>query len=130
MGAYTRENRIELMVDVNEFYDRVKIVFPHTELAPLGLQADSYSGLFFDSSVEQLVEFCAHNPTYHIVTGLDEGRSINRYIPGPHIYSLAVGDRNPCLMLSMFADPKRALVDEDMICAALSILSDPDDGSE
>ena len=39
MGAYTRENRIELMVDVNEFYDRVRIVFPHTELAQLGLQA-------------------------------------------------------------------------------------------
>jgi len=130
MGAYAREDRVELIVDINEFYDRVKIVFPHTELEPLGLEPDTYSGMFLEESVQQLVEFCARNPKYHIVTGLDEGRSINRYVLGPHIYSLAIGDKNPCLMLSMFADPNRGLVDEDMICAALAILSDPDDRGE
>ena len=72
----------------------------------------------------------SHNSTYHIVTSLGEGRNINKYIPGQRVYSLARGDKNPCLMLSAFADPKRALVDEDMISAALAILNDGDDGSE
>jgi hypothetical protein len=130
MGAYSREDRIELIVDVHEFYARVKIVHPHTELEPLGLQPDSISGMFFDSSVEQLVEFCARNPTYHIVTSLGEGRNINKFVPGQRVYSLAQGDKNPCLMLSTIADPKRALVYEEMVCAALAILSDPDDGDD
>jgi hypothetical protein len=130
MAAYSREDHIELIVEVKQFYDRVKIVFPHTELEQLGLEPDSFSGMFFEESVDQLIEFCTHNSTYHIVTSLGEGRNINKYIPGQRVYSLARGDKNPCLMLSAFADPKRALVDEDMISAALAILNDGDDGSE
>jgi hypothetical protein len=33
-------------------------------------------------------------------------------------------------MLSTISDPKRALVYEEMVCAALAILSDPDDGDD
>ena len=77
MTAYSREDHIELIVEVKQFYDRVKIVFPHTELEQLGLEPDSFSGMFFEESVDQLIEFCTHNSTYHIVTSLGDATSTN-----------------------------------------------------
>jgi hypothetical protein len=46
MTAYSREDHIELIVDVKQFYDRVRIVFPHTELEQLDPEPDSFSGVF------------------------------------------------------------------------------------
>ena len=77
-----------------------------------------------------MVEFCAENPDYHMITILSGGRTINKFVPGERIYQLARGDKNPNLMLSVFGDPKRALVEEDMICAALAVLRDVDDGDQ
>ena len=56
LAGYSRKGHIELIVEVKQFHDQVKIVFPLTELEQLGLDPDRFSGMFFEESVEQLIE--------------------------------------------------------------------------
>ena len=130
MAAYANEDRLELVFDIPEFYRRVGIVTPYTQLLALGLPVCDFSSGVYNDAVLPMVEFCAENPDYHMITILSGGRTINKFVPGERIYQLARGDKNPNLMLSVFGDPDRALVEEDMICAALAVLRDADDGDQ
>lgn len=124
MSATVRAGHIELLVDINEFFNRVGIIGHYEELEWLGFIVDNFGGSFWPERVTELQRFCLENPEYHIVTYTDSGRYANKYVAGKGLYRLAKGDKNPSLVLNHFIDPKRELVAEDMICAALAILDE------
>ena len=128
MSATAREDHIELLVDINEFFDRVGIVGNYLELEWLGFKIESFSGSFRSERLPDLQHFCHENLDYHIVTYTGKGRYENRYVPGKVIYRLANGDRNPCLVLNHLIDPNRALVAEKTVCAVLAMLNDVEAG--
>ena len=128
MSATAREDHIELLVDINEFFDRVGIVGNYLELEWLGFKIESFSGSFRSERLPDLQHFCHENLDYHIVTYTGKGRYENRYVPGNVIYRLANGDRNPCLVLNHLIDPNRALVAEKTVCAVLAMLNDVEAG--
>jgi len=123
MGASGYGDRIELIVDISEFYRRVGLVAYYLELEWLGLVPNFCSGFFWGEDLPQLQQFCRGNPQYHIVSTTSPGRLVNKYVPGAKIYYLADGDRNPNLVLNPLVSPKRALVDEEVVCSALAIIN-------
>ena len=124
MSATAREDRIELIVDINIFFNRVGIVGHYEELEWLGFKVECFAGSFRSERVPELQRFCQENPEYHIVSYTGDGRYENKYVPGQVLYRLANGDRNPILVLNHLVDPKQALVAEEIVCAALAVLDD------
>ena len=130
MGASGYGDRIELIVDICEFYERVGMVAPYTALERLGLATNLCFSFYWAEDLPQLLDFCRDNPEYHIISSDTPGRLVNRYLPGAKTYSLAKGDRNPNLVLNPLVNSKRALVHEEMICSALAIMNDIDTGDK
>ena len=130
MGASGCGDRIELIVDICEFYRRVGLVASYLDLEWLGLQPNLCSDFFWSEDLPHLQQFCRENPEYHIVSSSSPGRLENRYVPGAQTYSIANGDRNPNLVLNPMVNPKWALVDEEVVCSALAILDKGVSGGE
>ena len=130
MGASGYGSRIELIVNISEFFKRVGLICDYQEFEWLGLQRGISLTSFPPHLVEQLLNLCAQDPTYHIVSGTAPGRLVNKYVPNALSYQPANGDKNPDLVLNAFVDPKRALVDEEMMCSALAILHHVDTGDQ
>ena len=130
MSASARENRIELIVDINIFYKRVGMVDNYYELEWLGFKTHYFSGSFEAESVPELLKFCQENLDYHIVSYTDHGRYENKYVPGHVLYRLANGDRDPTLVLNHLVDPNRVLIAEEVVCAALAVLHDVKTGDD
>jgi hypothetical protein len=130
MGASGYGSRIELIVNISEFFKRVGLICDYQEFEWLGLQRGISLTSFPPHLVEQLLNLCAQDPTYHIVSGTAPGRLVNKYVPNALSYQPANGDKNPDLVLNAFVDPKRALVDEEMMCSALAILHHVDAGDQ
>ena len=124
MGARANENKMTLMVDTNEFYDRVGLVWNYYELEWLGFKPFDYSGNFDPEELPQLLDFCRLNPEYHIVSGFKGGRMINKLIPEARGYWLANGDRDPSLMFNFLLNPNLPLVMEEIITAASAVFRD------
>jgi len=95
MSAKGHGNRIEMIVDIVEFYDRVGIVGSYKELAWLGFELDNFGGIFRSKDHPQLLRFCEENPEYHVVTCTEPGRFVNHYVPNQRLYKLAKGDSYP-----------------------------------
>ena len=112
------------MVDTNEFYDRVGLVWNYYELEWLGFKPFDYSGNFDPEELPQLLDFCRLNPEYHIVSGFKGGRMINKLIPEARGYWLANGDRDPSLMFNFLLNPNLPLVMEEIITAASAVFRD------
>ena len=123
MGATRREDHIEVLFDIKQFYDRVGMVVTYMEVEWLDLPVVDIGGTFDEEHVPQLLQFCAENPEFHIVTCTGPWRLANKYVTGKRVYMLASGDQNPYLVLNSALDPNRALVAEEVICAALAILN-------
>jgi hypothetical protein len=130
MGATGREDQIVLVVDIDEFHRRVGLVGSYLELEWLGFKIESYGGSFRARRLPELIGFCTANPEYHIVTYTDLGRFANKNVPDKDLYFLAKGDKNPNLVLNHLIDPARALITEETICSALSVLSDLNTGDK
>jgi len=130
MSATGREDHIELIVDINEFCNRVGLVSSHLELEWLGFKTESFGGTFRARCLPELFAFCVEHPEYHIVTYTDQGRVANKYVPDKNLYYLGTGDKNPCLVLNHLIDPARALATEKMICAALAMVDDVNTGDK
>ena len=122
MGASGYSDRIDVIVDVDEFYSRVGMIASYLELSWLGLETDLCFSFFWGHQIQRLLHFCFENPEYHIVSSNTPGRLVNRYLPDAQTYKLAKGDKNPNLVFNHFLSPKRTLVDEEVIGAALAIL--------
>ena len=58
MGATSKKDKMTLIVDTNEFYDRVGLVWNYYELEWLGFKPFDYSGNFDLDDLPQLEEFC------------------------------------------------------------------------
>ncbi|MCX6109871.1 MAG: hypothetical protein NTZ90_09760 [Proteobacteria bacterium] len=114
MGATANEHRVELIVDGDIFWSKVRSICDNDELLWLGLQPFNMVGGFTWSDGPSLLEFCAAHSEYHIVTYTSENRYVNRYIPGQRIYRLATGDDNPYLVYNPWVDPLRPLIQEDV----------------
>ena len=124
MGARANENKMTLLVDIDEFYDRVGLVWDYYELEWLGFKPFDYIGNFDSEELPQLLEFCRLNPEYHIVSGFKGGRMINKLVPEARGYWLANGDGDPSLILNFLLDPNLSLVTEDVITAAAAVFRD------
>jgi hypothetical protein len=130
MGASGYEDRVELMLDITEFYDRVGIIADDRELAWLGFNLDIFLLGFRPVHLPKLLDFCREHPEYHVASFVGPERLANKYVPGRNLYLLANGDRNPNLVLDTAANPNRALVNEEMICSALTMFSNTKTGRQ
>ncbi len=128
MTASGSEDRVELMVDIHQYFRRVGMISDFRELAWLGFDMGIYLSIFPQHLAAQLLTFCRENPEYHVVTSVDPGRWVNKYVPDCRCYKLANGDKNPNLVLNPLVSPERALVDEEVICSALTMLNNTDAG--
>ena len=124
MGATSKQDKMTLIVDGDEFYNRVGLVWDYYELEWLGFKPFDYNGNFDSDDLPQLLEFCQLNPEYHIVSGFKGGRKINKLVPDARCYWLANGDKDPTLIHNFLLDPNLPLVVEDAITAAAAVLRD------
>ena len=95
MTASGSEDRVELMVDIHQYFRRVGMISDFRELAWLGFDMGIYLSIFPQHLAAQLLTFCRENPEYHVVTSVDPGRWVNKYVPDCRCYKLANGDKNP-----------------------------------
>jgi hypothetical protein len=114
MVAVADENRVELLIEGPDFYDRVKIVCDNDELEWFDLKPFGLTGTFRADEAPALLKFCKSHADYHIVTYTSGDRYVNRYVPGQRVYHLAKGDRNPYLVYNPWIHPRRPLIDEDI----------------
>jgi hypothetical protein len=114
MAATANENRVELIVDGDIFWSKVYAIRDNDELHWIGLEPFDAIGGFGERGGPKLVEFCAANPEYHIVTYTSDNRFVNRYVPGQRTYKLATGDKNPYLVYNPWINPMRPLIEEDV----------------
>ena len=91
------------------------------ELKWLGFKTRYFSGSFEAVSVPELLRFRQENLDYHIVSYTDHGRCENKYVPGYVLYRL---------VLNHLVDPNRALIAEEVVCAALAVLHDVKSGAD
>ena len=129
-GAARHAYKMELIDDIGSFYRRVGIILNHDgQLERLGFKLEYVSGGFGPSWIGELLEFCAQNPEYHIVTMTIPGRLENRYVPGRNLHHLANGDKNPCLVFHPFATSSSASLFMEKVASAISaIISDVNRG--
>ena len=114
MSAVANSERVELTVDSEVFHRAVKIIIDRDEILWLGFDPFSQIGTFQQSDTPSLLDFCAKNPEYHIVTYTSGHRYVNRYVPEQRVYKLATGDKNPYLVYNPWIDPERHLIEEDV----------------
>jgi hypothetical protein len=84
-----REGSDELV----RFLKRVGKVWIYEELMFLGIVPECLTGQFSSKGVSVLLDFCAIDPTYHIIS-CQNLRIYNRYIPNANGYYLADGDKD------------------------------------
>jgi hypothetical protein len=113
MGAVANNKRIEPAVDGVAFHKAVKIIVERDELLWLGFDPFSQIGMFQQTDVPALLEFCATNSNYHIVTYTSDDCYMNRYVPDQQIYMLASGDNNPYLFYNPRTIENHSLIEED-----------------
>ena len=96
------------MVDLNyykrinhEFYTRVGVIECAERLGAMGLETISIIGTFWPKTAPQLLDICAKDNKIHIVSSLQAGLLVNRYVEGDHRYWLADGDSDPNLELRL-----------------------------
>ena len=114
MSAVANSERVELAVESEVFHRAVKIIIDRDEILWLGFDPFSQIGTFQQSDIPSLLDFCAKNPEYHIVTYTSGHRYVNRYVPDQRVYKLATGDKNPYLVYNPWIDSERHLVEEDV----------------
>ena len=123
MGARSRVNKIELMVESDRFNRRVGLITIFYDLEWLGLSGHDFSGLFRSCFIPQLIQFCKENPEYHILTSGGPGRLLNHLVEGKSFYMIGDGDKDPALVLNYLLDPQWPISYEDGISEALAELN-------
>lgn len=83
--------------DHNQFCKLVGKVWLYPILNFLDLEPDALSGHFEPQKVQTLIDFCAINPEFHIISCNDH-KIYNKYIPNANCYYLADGEQNPDLL--------------------------------
>jgi hypothetical protein len=130
MGPKQGRSTVESTDDIAMFYGRTGIICNNEQLEWLDLHPHESFGLFDESQAAVLLDFCANNPQYHIISGTQPGRMENRFVPGQRIYYLADGDDYPHLVLNIFLKKNVFSLAEEMFDAALAIIPDVDRGNK
>ncbi|MCX6107586.1 MAG: hypothetical protein NTY08_17315 [Proteobacteria bacterium] len=94
----------EISDDLHTFFKRVGKVWVYDELKFLDLEPEMMTGEFRCYSVQSLIDFCASNPEYHIISRKD-CKVYNKFMPEARAYYLADGDAEP----ELFVDFMRGL---------------------
>lgn len=81
-----------------EFSKVVKIIIDPVRLKSLGLEIDDVMGSIWPSEMDDVLDFCAKNPGFHIVSCMGEGIFFNRYDARGKSFKLAEGDNDPNYM--------------------------------
>lgn len=89
---------MRITTSYSEFVRDVKIIFDPMRLKSLGLELGEAMGSFWPSEMEDVLDFCAQNPEFHIVSSMGEGIFINRYDTRGKLFNLAEGDSDPDYM--------------------------------
>ena len=126
-SAAQQENCLDITDEVDVFTRRTGLLWSQWQVEKLGFHREEISGMFGDSSVGMLLEFCAENPEYHIVSA-SCGRFENRYFPHKNVYMLAEGDNSPNLVLDMCLKKDPNLLMEEMLEEGLAINHSVDRG--
>lgn len=80
-------------VRLPEFEERVGLLWDLEEIQALGLEADDDNGSFDTRRLDELLEFCAKHPGFHLVTALDDDSYVNEVAIANRVaYFLARGD--------------------------------------
>ena len=86
-----------------KYLDECKVQY---EFEDVDIVPDSITGVFDNHRLDELIEFCAKNPDYHIVSSVNVGLYFNKVVPHAQEFFLAEGDSNPDLVC--FEDYKLA----------------------
>ncbi|MBM4254011.1 MAG: hypothetical protein FJ146_18750 [Deltaproteobacteria bacterium] len=122
MVARFQVDRTLLLVNHDDFRQRVGLIENYYELSKLGFPLNNLSGIFRPADLSELVEFCQSNARYHIVSYLGEGHYKNKLVPHAKSFALANGDNDPSIALNDLLDPELPVIDEDTISEALAVL--------
>ena len=123
MDVRVKANKVELIVNSEEFNRRVGLISNFHELEWLGLSGHDFSGVFTSSFLPSLIEFCKCNSDHHILTCDAPGRLLNGLVEGEDFYMIGNGDKDPALVLNYLLDPLWPVAYEDGIRSALAELN-------
>lgn len=87
--------------DCDEFDRQTGMICDPEKVRSLGLYTKDVIASFYKSDVQDLLDFCAENPKYHIVTILTPSIYVNRYDDRASMFHLANGDQDPNYMLNL-----------------------------
>lgn len=87
--------------DCDEFEKQTGMIFEPEKVVNIGLYTKDLTATFYKSEVRDLLDFCAENPKYHIVTILTPSIYVNRYDERARVFYLADGDQDPDYMLNL-----------------------------
>jgi len=90
----------ESSLELRRFLKRVGKIWLYEELAFLGIEQEWPSGMFGPKRVHMLLEFCAKEPAYHIIS-CNNYKIYNKYLPDANSYYLADGDTDVSLVLDL-----------------------------
>jgi hypothetical protein len=79
----------------DKFATRVEIL-QMDELSEIGLTSDSANGIFFPEKIPSLLEWCANNPRYHIIS-LKDKVHFNCFVEDAKWYYVGAGSNDPNL---------------------------------
>jgi hypothetical protein len=89
---------MKVTTDFSEFFDTVGLIIDQRRLRALGLQIENVTGTISPHEIEDVLDFCAQNPQYHVVSMIGEGIFLNRYDPRGDRFQLCDGDNDPNYM--------------------------------
>ena len=81
------------------FKERTGTILWYEDLLELGLEPRNVAASFYESDCNLLQSFCRENPEFHIVTRISDYLTVNKFVPGNHLFRLARGDQDPELEL-------------------------------
>ena len=123
MDAMGIANRREFTDDISMFYARTGLLCLAKQLEWLDLPIKDAFGLFDESQIEMLVDFCSFHHEFHIISGTNPGWLENRYVTGQRTYYLGNGDKDPNFVLNIFLKGDAHLFAEATFEEALAIVS-------
>lgn len=99
-----------------DFCRRTGLISNPDKLALLGLHPRDAAGGFWTDDGKRLSAFCRKNPDYHIISIVNPGYKVNRFVAGCYRYYLAKGDDNPDLQLEYPPEVVNHLNSELLLC--------------
>jgi len=87
---------MKIILDCNEFMDTAGIVRGDIKVKALGLTPCCVTGTFCREHKDQILEYCAENPDFHVISFHYNGY-FNRFVEQSTCYGLGQGDSNPSL---------------------------------